>query len=202
MKNNKLNSLQEKYGASCLSKSNNNRVLDIYEIVLQNINNGFDYWENEYGAMDMNMVFENYFTDYDYEELGEDISNWSNFQLERFTQGIVGDYCSYLSNNRTFPEHYYKNENRIKAIRYKLIYIDKLLRIEKKRNLRGDLKNTIEENIDFINLHFDILLDKSKSNLNFISNIVETFNPMFDYNINEKKELIEKIKTASKLFSE
>lgn len=196
MTNSKLDSLREKFGASFLSKSNNSCVLDIYEIVLENLNNGFNYWEEDHGAQDMNLVFETYFTDYDFEELSKDISNWSNFQLERFTQGIVGDYCSYLSNNRTFPEHYYKNENRIKTIRYKLIYINKLIEIDKKRDLRAELIGKIDDNIDFINLHFDILLDESKSNLNFIGNIVSALNPSFDERINDKKELIEKIETA------
>ncbi|UUC45971.1 hypothetical protein [Flavobacterium cerinum] len=165
---------RQKYPDDCKTKSNNSCVLALYSIVLAGEHKDSDYWNEEHGASDIIRLFETIFTTYDWEELEADLKNWTTSQLELFTEAILSGYYSY-TNNGIYNDHY-DIEKLTQTIPNRLNLLLPILAIEKERDLQyHELSWIIVENSNFINDHFEIVLQKDPQHLNTIKTIFESF---------------------------
>lgn len=165
---------RHKYSDDCKTQSNNSCVLALYSIVLAGEHKDSDYWNEEHGASDIIRVFETIFTAYDWEELEADLKNWTTSQLELFTEAILSGYYSY-TNNGVYNDHY-DIEKLTQTIPNRLNLLLPILAIEKERDLQyHELSWIIVENSNFINDHFEIVLQKDPQHFNTIKTIFESF---------------------------
>ena len=169
----RLRELQATYGKACQTKSTNDCVLDIYALVLRNQENGFNYWEEGHGAQDIMQMFTDHFTPFDHQALLEDLTYWSDFQLERFMQGMLGDHHAYLNADGTFPPSY---REQAPLIALKLGYIYRLLQLEKERALAGNFSDHLREDMDFLALHVDMLVQYDASLMSVLIDIARLLN--------------------------
>lgn len=81
--------LKSNYGERCTTKSTNFAVLSIYEYILKHENYDTDYWWLDIGPTDITRLLYQNFTASDWEDLREDLVNWTGFQLEIFSYSIL-----------------------------------------------------------------------------------------------------------------
>ena len=183
-----MNHLKLEYGKRCLTKSTNLAVLEIYEFILQNENTDTDYWRTNCGPEDLNRIFDEYFTELDWNELETDLKYWTTNQVEIFLYSIMNGYNYNLTYDNLSTD-LVKRLTKIIPNKTDLILPILNIGIE-----RGQLKNniilTVIEEIHFLINHFDILLKKNKTYLTKIKKIIEI--------IGSNPELENKIEKANR----
>jgi hypothetical protein len=185
--------LKERYLDNFKSESTNLKVLSICKVVLEHENSDSDYWNEDHGSNDLIRIFENMYFDDDWKDLECDLNNWSNYQLELFTQAILGGYSSYTNNGT-----YYSTDKEVikqitKTIPNRFDLLIPIIEIGRKRK-HTDFSCQVMENLNFINDHFDILLEKNFNYLDKIQKIIELLNLSDSYIL----DLKEKIQKASR----
>jgi hypothetical protein len=176
-----LELLQHKYLENCKTESKNPYVIAVYKVVLDHENSDSDYWSEEYGSSDIIGIFENLFDLNDWNELKMDLINWTAHQLELFTQAILNGYLSYTSYSIT--GNYYPQDKEIvneitKSIPYRFDLIFTIIEIENNRKFPTGYSaiSEIYDNLDFFNVHFDIILEKDPNNINRIIDLLKFLN--------------------------
>lgn len=164
--------VRQKFPTDCKTQSTNPCVLEIYSIVLIGEHRDSDYWNEDHGASDIIRVFENCFTAYDWKELEDDLKNWTTSQLELFTAAILSGYYSYTENG-VYYDHY-DIETLTQTVPNRLHLLLPILAIERERALKDrELSWIIVENINFINDHFEIVVQRDAQNRTTIRTIFQ-----------------------------
>lgn len=94
--------MKSEYGEKHTTKSTNSAVLEVYNFILKNENVDSDYWNGDHGPQDLNRVFEDYFTQFDWEELEMDLKFWTTNQLEIFLYAIMNGYTYKLIHDNLY----------------------------------------------------------------------------------------------------
>lgn len=194
---NNLSLLLQIYPERCKTKSNNPNVIAIYNVILEHENSDSDYWNEDHGSEAIIQIFENVFSEYDWKDLENDLNNWTAFQLELFTQAILGGYMSYTNGGI-----YYQSDKEIikkitKTIPKRFDLLFSIIKIESESKLALECSNIIKENLNFINDHFNILLETNFTYLAKIQNIIELLN-LSESNYDDLIDLKEKTQKASR----
>nr|WP_155075660.1 hypothetical protein [Flavobacterium sp. MC2016-06]MBU3858503.1 hypothetical protein [Flavobacterium sp. MC2016-06] len=156
---------------NCKTESINSFVIAVYKVILEHENSDSDYWNEDHGSQDLIQIFENCFNLGDWKDLELDLKNWTNFQLELFTQAILGGYLSYTN------EGVYNSEKEIvkeltKTVPNRFDLLFPIIELEKERKLNSkDLSHIIIDYLDFINDHFDILIETDSNYIKKIKSI-------------------------------
>jgi len=189
--------LKSEYGEKYKTESTNSAVLEVYNFILKNENVGSDYWNEDHGPQDLNKIFEDYFTQFDWEELEMDLKFWTTNQLEIFLYAIMNGYTYNLIHDNLYKERPELIEIMPKIIPNKTDLILPILIIGIDRGrLKNDIILTAMEEVYFLINHFDLLVDKDANYLNKIKKIVEVIGA--DYVLQENPELKDKIEKASR----
>ena len=83
-----FNLFKKKYIKSCKTKSLNTDVLELYSFILENERNDSDYWTIGNGFDEITIILK-YFKECSWDELKTDLSNWTIFQLDIFTEAVL-----------------------------------------------------------------------------------------------------------------
>ncbi|WP_237275018.1 hypothetical protein [Tenacibaculum ovolyticum] len=189
--------MKSKYGERCTTKTANLAVLEVYGFILQNENADTDYWRTDSGPQNLNIIFEIYFTEFDWNELEINLKCWTTNQLEIFLYSIMNGYTYNLIHDNLYKERSDLVEELTKNISYKTDLILPILNIGIERGrLKNDIILTAQEEIYFLINHFDVLIDKDLNYLNKIKDILDVIG--YDYVLQENPELKNKIEEASR----
>ena len=163
-----------KYGERCKTESLNSAVLEVYGFILENEDADTDYWWSDFGPQNLNRIFENHFSDFDWKELEIDLKFWATNQLEIFLYSIMNGYTCNLNHDNLYKERPELVEELTKIIPNKTDLILPILNIGIERGqLKNDLILTVVEEVDYLITHFDVLIKKDAGYLNKIKKIVE-----------------------------
>ncbi|GGI24384.1 hypothetical protein [Pedobacter mendelii] len=135
---------KEKYQETSFTKSSNNLVLELYSFILKNENVDSDFWTEGNGFEDIHRILFD-FDESDWTDLKNDVKNWTSFQVELFTNGLL---C---------PDYYKADfsENEIYNLENRFAVLPILLEIGE---TEGEISNNIE---DFIKSYFPLMNAKS-----------------------------------------
>ncbi len=134
----KFASLEEAFQSYTGSeKSSNNLVFDLYSFILKNEERDSDFWTQGDGFEDIHRILFD-FDENDWNDLSNDLKNWTSFQIELFCNGLLCvDY---------YERNY--NEEEIENLENRFSIISTLLKIGE---AEGEISNNIE---DFIKVYF------------------------------------------------
>ena len=146
---------KQKYSINCNTKSENYSVLSLYSFILQNEGSDSDFWElsagNGFGNIDYIL---NDFDETDWNKLTEDVTNWTTYQKEILSEGLL-------------TVDYYKNhfsQSEITNIENRFEILPLLIKI-------ADTNNEIYDNIgDFIRIYFPVIDTK---NFKIVESLIE-----------------------------
>ena len=146
---------KQKYSINCKTKSENYSVLSLYSFILQHENSDSDFWNisagNGFGDIDYIL---NNFDENDWNKLTEDVTNWTTYQKEILSEGLL-------------TVNYYKNhfnQSEITNVEKRFEILPLLIKI-------ADTNNEIYDNIgDFIKIYFPVIDTK---NLKIVESITE-----------------------------
>ena len=152
----------------------NPTVTAIYKFIKDHERFDSDYWNEDHGSEDLIRFFE-HLTEDDWKDLAFDLKNWTDSQLEIFTQAILGGYLSYTNKGI-----YYSDRETIrkltKTIPHRFDLLFPIIKIETERKIKyQDFSFQIIENLNFITDHFEILMEKDS---NYLVKIQELFNQL------------------------
>jgi len=134
---------KERYKETSFTKSSNNLVLKLYSFILKNEKVDSDFWTQGNGFEDIHQILFD-FDENDWNDLANDLKNWTSFQIELFTNGLL---CA----------EYYKtnySEDEISNFENRFAIIPILIEIGE----TGEISNNIE---DFIKIYFPFIDSKN-----------------------------------------
>lgn len=160
-------------------KSTNSAIQELHSFIIKNENNDSDAWNIGGYDDDLIKILEDYFTDFDWQELKLDLENWNTNQLEIFAHCIVNG-----NGNQDDPDDYKL------SIDKRINLLPKLLSISISRE-NNEIGNALSINSEILNLGNPIAI-------NTISQIAHYFdfsNEINNQNI-ENKSIMENIQIA------
>ena len=79
---------KERHKETSFTKSSNNLVLKLYSFILKNEKVDSDFWTQGNGFEDIHQILFD-FDENDWNDLANDLKNWTSFQIELFTNGLL-----------------------------------------------------------------------------------------------------------------
>lgn len=158
------------FGERWIATSRNPNVLRFCKEFAKGYAHHSSYWY---------MILRDYFTGMDYQDLQTELANWSLDDLGYFLSVIMNEYGGngYLLNRdisywNDRPREFEQATITILERFNLILFVLKLLK-ENRGVIDFDIRETIFDDLDFINDHFYILLKKDKNVLNKMKEILE-----------------------------
>jgi hypothetical protein len=168
-----VSQLKLKYGDRSKTKSTNFTILLLYKFILEHENWDTDYWWGGGGDHDLNRILEAYFTDFDWEELEEDLEYWTTAQLEIFLYCIMNGYTFNFEHDNILDKPELIAEI-TKTVPQRTNLISPLLKIGIERGRdKNELSLIVSDEFFFIVNHFDVLMKADPKYLAIIGQIME-----------------------------
>jgi len=120
-------------------KNTNSAIQELHSFIIKNENNDSDAWNIGGYDDDAIRILEDYFTDFDWQELKLDLENWNTNQLE------ILAYCIVNGNGKHNDLNYKLNIDR------RINLLPTLLSISMSRE-SNEIGNALAYNIEFLNM--------------------------------------------------
>lgn len=177
------------------TESKNPAVLEVYDFIVEHEDVDSDYWNEDHGPKELNSIFEDSFTEPDWEELAMDLKHWTTRQLEILLYAVMNGYSYNPAYEALYKERPELLEEVTRIIPNKADLIIPILNLGIERGrLTNDIILTAIEEAHFLTNHFDILLEKDVGYLYKIQKMIDLMGR--DYVMQENPALKDKMDRA------